>query len=115
MTLWLDAQLSPRLAQWMAETFGVECVHVRDLGLRHAEDAAVFHQAREAGTGTVVMTKDEDFVDLVERLRVPPQVLWVRCGNMSNARFKSVLLGTLRDAIALLENGEPIVEINQAV
>ena len=115
MTVWLDAQLSPRLSRWTAETFGVDCVHVRDLGLRRAEDAEVFHRAREAGTGTVVMTKDEDFVDLVERLGIPPQVLWVRCGNMSNARFKSVLLRTLPDAIVLLENRELVVEINQAL
>ena len=115
MTVWLDAQLSPQLSRWIAETFGVACVHVRDLGLRDAEDADVFHSAREAGTGTVVMTKDEDFVDLVERLGVPPQVLWVRCGNMSNARFKSVLLGTLPDAMVLLQNAEPVVEINQAL
>ena len=115
MTVWLGAQLSPRLSRWIAETFGVECVHVRDLGLRHAEDREVFHKAREAGPGTVVMTKDQDFVDLVERLAVPPRVIWVKCNNMSNARFKSILLGTLPDAIVLLENGEPIVEINQAV
>jgi len=34
MIVWLDAQLSPQLTQWIAENFAVDCYHVRDLGLR---------------------------------------------------------------------------------
>ncbi|MFO0800620.1 MAG: hypothetical protein U0804_24415 [Gemmataceae bacterium] len=34
MTIWLDAHLSPAIASWIAGTFGVGCVPVRDLGLR---------------------------------------------------------------------------------
>jgi predicted nuclease of predicted toxin-antitoxin system len=36
--LWLDAQLSPRLARWVGERFDVDVTCVRDLGLRDAED-----------------------------------------------------------------------------
>lgn len=88
MIVWLDAQLSPRLARWIEETFEVECVHVRDLGLRNAEDPEIFQKARDALS--VVMTKDEDFVRLVERKGPPPQVIWITSGNMPNARFKSL-------------------------
>ncbi len=73
MILWLDAQLSPRLARWIEETFEVECFHIRDLGLRDAEDPDIFQKAR--GAGAVVMTKDEDFMRLVERNGSPPQVI----------------------------------------
>jgi predicted nuclease of predicted toxin-antitoxin system len=79
--IWLDAQLSPQLAQWIADTFGGECLHVRDLGLRNADDTEIFQKARDAGS--VVMTKDEDFVRLAERNGPPPQVIWVTAGNMS--------------------------------
>ena len=89
MIVWLDAQLSPRLARWIEETFGVECLHVRDLGLRGAEDPEIFQKARDIRS--VVMTKDEDFIRLVERNGPPPQVIWVTSGNMPNARFKSLL------------------------
>lgn len=112
MTLWLDAQISPRLCPWIARRFAVEAVHVRDLTLREAEDSEIFDRARAAGV--VLFTKDEDFVDLVRRLGRPPQVLWLRCGNMSNARLEEVLAGTLSDAIELLHQGEPIVEIGLA-
>lgn len=111
MNIWLDAQLSPQLARWIAETFGGECLHLRDLGLRNADDTEIFQKARNVGS--IVMTKDEDFVRLVERNGSPPQVIWVTAGNMSNARFKSLLLKTFPDAMALIANGEPIVEIHQ--
>ena len=47
MTIWLDAQLSPSLAEWIQATFGIECRAARELGLRDAKDASVFQAARE--------------------------------------------------------------------
>ena len=38
MILWLDAHISPQLAPWIHDTFGIDVIHVRDLGLREAED-----------------------------------------------------------------------------
>ena len=100
------------MCRWIARQFGVEAKHVRDLDLRQSEDAEIFDRARKAGV--VVFTKDEDFVELVRRLGTPPQVLWLRCGNMSNARLKNLLDRTLPDAIELLDHSEPIVEIGLA-
>lgn len=105
MIIWIDAQLS----RWIKERFGVESFHVRDLGLRHAEDAEIFQKAREAQA--VVMSKDEYFKQLVERRGSPPQVIWVTSGNMSNAHFPMLLSETLSDAIAMIEQGEAVVEI----
>ena len=111
MILWLDAQISPRLSLWIARRLGVDAVPVRDLDLREADDPEIFDRARKAQA--VVFTKDEDFVDLVRWLGTPPQVLWLRCGNMPNSRLKTILARTLPDAIELLRKGEPIVEIGQ--
>lgn len=109
--LWLDAHISPALCLWITRRFGVDAVHIRDLNLREAEDTEIFALARKAQA--VVCTKDEDFVDLAYRLGSAPQVLWLRCGNMSNARLKTILTKTLSDAIKLLREGEPIVEVGQ--
>jgi Txe/YoeB family toxin of toxin-antitoxin system len=38
MTIWVDAQRSPSLAQWITETLGVSASAVRELGLRDAKD-----------------------------------------------------------------------------
>ena len=111
MTLWIDAQLSPALAAWIARAFPeVEAHSVRALGLRDASDPAIFSAAREAGT--VVMTKDADFVRLLALHGPPPHVLWVTCGNTSNARMREVLTATLAEALALLARGEHLVEIS---
>lgn len=110
MRLWLDAQLSPQLARWIASRFSVDVSCVRDLGLRGARDEEIFLAARKAGA--VVMTKDHDFVVLLDRLGPPPRILWVTCGNTSNARMRMLLDGVWEEARRLLEAGEALVEIH---
>lgn len=109
MTVWLDAHLPPAVAPWVAAAFGVAAVPVRDLGLRHAQDNPIFDAARAAGA--VVMTKDSDFADLVQRLGPPPQVLWLRCGNTSNAALRALLGRELPAALAQLAGGAALVEL----
>jgi predicted nuclease of predicted toxin-antitoxin system len=109
MIIWLDAQLPPSAAPWITATFGIEAHAVRDLGLRDAKDPPIFQAARAAGA--VVMTKDSDFVELLQRLGPPPKVLWVTFGNTSNARLRQILSAQLPAAVARLELGESLVEI----
>ena len=110
MILWIDAQLSPTIARWMSDTFAVQAVPVRDLGLRDATDHEIFMAARQVAA--VVMTKDSDFVQLLDRLGPPPQVLWLSCGNTSNVALQRILASALPQALALLQSGEELVEIS---
>lgn len=107
--IWLDAHLSPRVAEWITSTLGREAVALRDLGLRDAEDEEVFERGRVANV--VLLTKDGDFVDIVSRLGCPPAVIWLRCGNTSEERLKDILSRHLADAIAYIQAGECLVEI----
>lgn len=109
MTIWVDAHLSPAIATWITNTFGVTAVALRDVGLRDAEDPEIFEAAK--AQGVIMMTKDSDFVDLVDRLGSPPQIIWLTCGNTSNARLREILSETLPRALELLETGEALVEI----
>jgi predicted nuclease of predicted toxin-antitoxin system len=109
MTIWVDAHLSPAIATWITNTFGVTAVALRELGLRDAEDPEIFESAK--AQGVIMMTKDSDFVDLVERLGSPPQIIWLTCGNTSNARLREILSETLPRALELLGTGEALVEI----
>lgn len=109
MIIWLDAQLSPSLAVWITLRFAIETIPVRDLNLREAEDEAIFRAATTQGV--VVMTKDDDFVRLLERHGPPPQITWLRCGNTSNAYLRQLLGVTLPDVLAMVDAGEPLVEI----
>lgn len=107
--IWVDAHLSPALASWIEETFGHPSQSVRDLGLRHAKDSAIFDAARKPGV--IVMTKDADFPEMLEHLGPPPQVIWLTCGNTSNAALREILMHSLPLALRLLEAGEALVEI----
>jgi predicted nuclease of predicted toxin-antitoxin system len=109
MIIWIDAQLSPAIAPWLAGNFSLSASALRDLGLRDATDREIFAAARSEAA--VVMTKDSDFVKLLEEFGPPPQVVWLTCGNTSNARLKQILTKALPQAIILLESGEPLVEI----
>lgn len=113
MILWLDAQLPPALAPWLSRRFDVTATHVRELGLRDAADRTLFAAAREAKA--VVLTKDSDFVALVERQGPPPQIVWLTVGNTSNAALRAILETTWPRVAPLLQAGEPLVEISVVV
>jgi predicted nuclease of predicted toxin-antitoxin system len=110
--VWIDAQLSPALAPWITQRFGVSAFSVKRHGFRDSEDPDIFQAARAANA--VVMSKDSDFVRLLEQHGPPPKILWVTLGNTSNARMREVLDQTLVQALALLDGGESLVEIRDA-
>ena len=109
MKLWLDAQLSPLLAEWIGKHFPVSAIALRELGLRDAEDQDIFEAAKIHNV--IVMTKDSDFVLLLKRFGPPPKIIWIRCGNTSNERMREILSKQLSTALALLEGGDDLVEI----
>ena len=85
MILWLDAQLPPALAQWLRSDLGLDARPLWDLGLRDAADRDIFAAARAAGA--VLISKDSDFVALVQARGTPPQLVWLTCGNVTNERL----------------------------
>jgi predicted nuclease of predicted toxin-antitoxin system len=110
MIFWVDAQLSPQLATWLQLTFGVSALAVRNLGLRNAGDREIFLAARERQA--TIITKDSDFVRLLESLGPPPKIILLTCGNTSNAVLRSVLAKSLPRAMEFLETEEVLVEIS---
>ncbi len=109
MILWIDAQLSPLLADWISENFNGDVIPVRDLGLRDATDKKIFDEAKKADA--IVITKDIDFSILQERYGSPPKIIWLTCGNTSNKRLKEILTANLEKALNLISSGEDLVEI----
>jgi predicted nuclease of predicted toxin-antitoxin system len=112
VTIWVDAQLSPAVAEFIEKELGLPAVSARRLGLLEAKDAEIFEAARDADA--IVLTKDGDFAALLERNGPPPRVIWITCGNTSNANLRELLRRLLRDAVQILESGEPLVEIGES-
>lgn len=109
MTLWIDNQLPPAIAAWMRATTSIECIPVRDLNFERASDSEIFSAARRANV--VVMTKDADFVKLLEERGPPPRVVIVTCGNTSNVRLRHLIQTAWPTIVAMLDCGEVLVEL----
>jgi predicted nuclease of predicted toxin-antitoxin system len=109
VVIWLDIHLSPAVGSWIAESFGVICIMIRDLGMQRTEDDKAFFAARESSDA--ILTKDYDFVLLAEKHGAPSAILWLTCGNTSNEALSHLLGVRLADAIRLVQEGERLVEI----
>lgn len=107
--LWLDNQLPPALAPWMRSTLSVECAAVRELNFHRASDFEIFTAAR--AVHAVVITKDADFVELLDQHGPPPQVVLVTCGNTSNVRLRRLVESAWPIVRSMLERGEPLIEL----
>ena len=69
--LLLDENLSPRLTNRLASLFQ-GLIHVRDVGLKQADDREIWNWAKQ--NAYTVVTADADFVALGQRLGSPPKV-----------------------------------------
>jgi len=108
-TFWLDAHLDPELAPWIGSRFRVIVKTLRELGLRDATDSVLFAAARRFDA--VIVTKDEDFSGLVARLGTPPQIVWLRCGDLSTIELQAVFSRQFPDVLQRLAAGEAVVEV----
>ena len=110
MRFLVDAQLPPGLVQFL-EKQGHEAKAVRDVGLREAQDPAIWNFAQSKGW--VVITKDEDFAERALQARVGPQILWLRIGNSTNPVLFTWLQPLFSDAVKALEAGQRLVELKR--
>ncbi|MHA4737339.1 DUF5615 family PIN-like protein [Dyadobacter sp. MSC1_007] len=104
----LDAHLPPGLSRWITENFNIPCFSAKFLDLQHARDEEIFFDCRTRNA--IVITKDDDFITLLERHRSPPKVIWLTCGNTSKDRLKQILTNNLASALDLLRTND-LVEI----
>jgi predicted nuclease of predicted toxin-antitoxin system len=104
----LDAQLPPRLAAKISST-GHEAIHLGDILPVDAEDLVVAKEANRLKA--VLVSKDEDFVDLARRGVLQSQFLWIRSGNMTTAKLWLILEPLLPDIERAFTAGEKIVEV----
>ena len=112
MTVWIDAQFSPALAEWLTTRFGVEAIHICDLELLFASDALFFHSAGKAGA--IVLTRDYVFAQSVKDLVPPPKALWITAPNPSFSAVQQLLEKSFEQALGLLEAGESLIELKSA-
>jgi predicted nuclease of predicted toxin-antitoxin system len=88
MKLLFDQNLSPHLARLLDDLYP-RSLHVREIGLREAEDAAIWEYAKQ--NGFVVISKDSDFQARSLLFGSPPKFIWLRVGNCSVRSIEELL------------------------
>ena len=111
MTFWLDAHLDPSLAAWLGSRFGIIAKALREIGLTDADDSVLIQAAQRFGS-IVIITKDEDFARYAAQHGAPPQVIWLRCGNLATIELQAWLTTRFPGALERLEAGDACVELS---
>ena len=88
MKLLSGQNLSHRLARTLHDLFPGS-LHVRDVGLKEADDLMVWNYAK--AQGFVIVSKDIDFRQRSFVYGAPPKVIGVRLDNCSTAEVERLL------------------------
>ena len=59
----------------------------------------------------IILTKDADFSLLLNQLGQPPRVIWLTCGNTTNAILRDILVRHALELRAWIAGTEPLIEI----
>ena len=102
MKLLFDQNLSSLLARALFETFPGS-IHVRDAGLKDADDRQVWEFAKQSGMA--IISKDSDFHQRSMLYGHPPKVIWVSLGNCTTEQVERLIRSRL-DEIAAFEQDE---------
>lgn len=88
MRLLFDQNLSHNLVASLSDVFPGSA-HVRDFGMRAADDEAVWNFA--AQNGYTIVSKDDDFHQRSFTLGPPPKVIGLGLGNCSTQAIESLI------------------------
>lgn len=90
MKLLLDANISRRLTVKLKLHFEV-CIHVDNIGISvPAKDIEIWNCA--LNNNFIIVTNDNDFLNLAEVKGFPPKVILLRTGNQSNNFIEEILI-----------------------
>lgn len=110
---WIDANLPPQLAVWLNEKFSVQAYSLKELKLLQTADKEIYNLASK--NNIIILTKDEDFAELLRLKGAPPKVIWVTVGNISNQQLKKIILDCFEKAVQKLETENNLVEITTSI
>jgi predicted nuclease of predicted toxin-antitoxin system len=98
----VDAQLPKSLSELLKRN-GHDSVHTIELSLKNETDDVELEQVT-VKENRVLVTKDSDFEDGFLLKRVPPKLILVTTGNITNKELLDLFSRTLRTMVYLLES-----------
>lgn len=108
MRFLVDAQLPPALVRLLRE-HDHHAEHVTEIGPADALDRDLWQYALEHDA--VIVTKDEDFADMVATGREAPAVVWVRVGNTRRAALLAWFEPLIDQIVEMVESGDRLIEL----
>jgi predicted nuclease of predicted toxin-antitoxin system len=108
MRLLIDNQLPTQLARYLAG-WGLDCIHVLDVGLERADDSEIWTAA--ITESRIVVSKDEDFLLLASRPGDQGRLIWVRLGNCRNAALQAAFDRARPSLLQAIAAGQRVFEI----
>ena len=109
MKLLLDANISWKLINILTPIFG-ECTHVDLINLAvPAKDLDIWNYALE--NGYIIITKDNDFLDLLELKGFPPKVILIKTGNNSSKTLADLIINVKQKIEDLENNNYGLLEV----
>jgi predicted nuclease of predicted toxin-antitoxin system len=104
MRFLLDANLSWRIKDVLKHHYN-DCLHVDNIGLQvPATDKQIWKYAEE--NALIIITNDEDFVDLINLKGFPPKVVLLRVGNQNRLFIANLLIQNKSEIEALYSSKE---------
>ena len=61
--------------------------------MEHADDTVIWGFARQSGF--TIVTKDSDFYERSLVQGFPPQIIWLKCGNVPTLRVQEIFLRSI--------------------
>ena len=101
MKLFFDENLSHKLVRLLEDLFP-QSIHVRDVGLKAADDPLVWEYAKNYGL--VLVSKDSDMHQRSFLFGHPPKVVWVRLGNCSTSDVDRLLRQNISPIIVFFDD-----------
>ena len=108
MKFLVDNQLPRALALFLA-SHGHSAQHVIDLGFDEAADVELWRHARE--NDMILVSKDEDFFHLANRVGDEGKLVWVRIGNCRRQVLIEAFDHALPQIASAFAEGYCIVEV----
>ena len=103
MRLLFDQNLSRYLKRHLRDLYR-DCFHVWDVELNSTPDSVVWEYAKSHGS--VLVTKDSNFMRSSATLGHPPKVIWLRLGNSTTADVAALLRNCYDDVLAFCQDDE---------
>lgn len=113
LEIWLDVNISPAIAKWMADYTGLNVKSSYSLGFQTMDDLTIYKKAKESDF-VILVSKNSDFPELITRMGTPPKLIYLKFGNCDNRSLWNSLKPEIKNIInALINSDISIIEVKR--